>query len=293
MSQVSKSDTSTSRFQSQGSGSGVTLPIGTGSGQRMGDIPIVTSGSGAPYGSSQEWDDRNRFMSQKPIPPCAGSPEALREEKKDENRLSANTIPYIGRFIGRKSLGSPLNIFQTRDGLFMAAEGGYGPKWVESCPRAIGPYVTMGSDLLVAEESSIRSRAGSSQAAPFVATSPTSTALASDRDTRGLHDDYVHTGYGERERSQAEARRWDEERSRPEFQEKPILGQKRAMTRAEYLAQRSRPSQPLQQQSQQQEQQWTSEKREPTIDFQTGSFTPPVQERKQQRDVGPEHVQSY
>lgn len=221
----------------------MTLPIGTGSGQRMGDIPVGTSGL---YGSSQEWDDRNRFMSQKPIPPCAGSPEALREERKDESRLSANQFPYWGRIIGRKSVGGTQSIFQTPNGILMAAEGGYGPKWVEGCPRATGPYVTMGSDVLVAEDSSLRSRTATNQAAPLVAASPTSTALASDRDSQGVRDENVYSRHGEPERAQADVHDWDEGRSSPQMQQPTNLGQNRSMTRAEYLAQRNRASQPLQ-----------------------------------------------
>jgi hypothetical protein len=153
---------SQSRFQQQPlqqqQGSTTSVPIGGT--QQQSSQGGVSSGFGGqqsatqiPIGQQQQFSNQPKssweFMNQKPIPPPVTSNEAL-EDARDRQTHRDATGP-IGKFFPRtKSVsaataGQP--ILGTRDGLFMAAEGGYGPKFIEGATHTMGPYARPATDL--------------------------------------------------------------------------------------------------------------------------------------------------
>jgi hypothetical protein len=164
---------SQSRFQQQPlqqqQGSITSIPIGGNQQQSQG---VGSSGLGGqqggqsatqiPIGQQQSSSNQPRssweFMNQKPIPPPVTSAEAMEDARERQTHRDA-TGP-IGKFFPRtKSVSSAVSgqaILGTRDGLFMAAEGGYGPKFIEGTTHVMGPYARPATDLADTQQQSVR-----------------------------------------------------------------------------------------------------------------------------------------
>jgi hypothetical protein len=137
----------TQQLSSQGVGSS-----GLGGQQSATQIPI-----GQQQSSSTQPKSSWEFMNQKPIPPPVTSAEAMEDARERQTHRDA-TGP-IGKFFPRTksvSAASGQPILGTRDGLFMAAEGGYGPKFIEGTTHVMGPYARPATDLADTQLSGVR-----------------------------------------------------------------------------------------------------------------------------------------
>jgi len=139
-------------------------------------IPV----SGGQYQQPQYVRD---FLQQKPLGPAPNSAEAIEEAKEREARVtSAGPLGKV--FGGRSKSVSSLPILGSREGLFMAAEGGYGRRFAEGTTQVSGPVANPASEALISpqQQHQVLSTGRLTQpeffSAPYSATSQAPTQVA-------------------------------------------------------------------------------------------------------------------